>query len=171
MPRSLADGRIKFAILTTKPADPAAPTVTELTAGLDASCNILSSSFVWTAAASDTESEKALCVQGNASVPGASNFTGSISPFRYFDDQGASETENDDTYQAVKAKGTELWCYARNTSKLSTEAWAASDEIYLGGYVVTDLPQAPEDRTGYIKYTVPLLFQVGYPNIAAATGV
>ena len=34
--KSLADGRTKLAILSTAPADPSAPTVTELTAGIDA---------------------------------------------------------------------------------------------------------------------------------------
>ena len=42
MPRSLADGHIKFTILLTKPANPAQPTAAELAAGIDASCNILS---------------------------------------------------------------------------------------------------------------------------------
>ncbi len=70
----------------------------------------------------------------------------------------------------MKEKGTELWAYARETSKKSTDPWAADDEIYLGGHVVTDSPQAPSTRTGYIKRTVPLLFQEGFQDIAVAAG-
>ncbi|WP_163540837.1 hypothetical protein [Occultella kanbiaonis] len=166
MPRSLADGKVKFTILTTAPAIPSAPTAAELNAGIDASCNILSSDFQWSAAASDTNNEKALCVEGNANVPGASNYTGSMSPFRYFDTlTGAPEADEDDVFQAAKVKGTEFWGYARETSKKSTEDWAADDEIYLGGRVVTDSPQAQATRTGYTKYTVPLLFQEGWQFI------
>lgn len=167
MPRSLADGHTKFTILTTKPANPAAPTVTELAAGIDASCRILMSDFTWSAADSDTVDEKALCDTGNASGLGASNWEGSITPFRYFTAGGAADPVEDAVFAAIKAKGTTLWCYARETSKLSTDVWAAGDEIYLGGEVTTDTPKKPES-TGYIKRPTRLLFQKGYDNIAAA---
>jgi hypothetical protein len=167
MPKSLADGHTKFTILTTKPANPAAPTVAELNAGIDASCRILSSDFTWTAADSDTIDEKALCDVGNAQGLGASNWEGNITAFRYFTAGGAADPTEDAVYQATDTKNTTLWCYARETSKLSTDAWAASDEIYLGGEVTTDTPKKGE-ATGYIKRTVKLAFQKGYDNIAAA---
>ena len=167
MPRSLADGHTKFTILTSKPANPAAPTVAELNAGIDASCRILFSDFVWSAADSDTVDEKALCDVGNAQGLAASNWEGSITPFRYFTAGGAADPTEDAVFAAIKTKGTSLWCYARETSKLSTEAWAAADEIYLGGEVSTDTPKKPES-TGYIKRPTRLLFQKGYDNISAA---
>lgn len=166
MPRSLADGHTKFTILTTKPADPKAPTVPELEAGIDASCRILQSDFAWSAADSDTVDEKALCVTGNAQSLGASNWEGAITPFRYFDETGKADATEDAVFAAVKVKGTTLWCYARETSKLSTEAWAADDEIYLGGEVTTDTPKKPES-TGYIKRPTRLVFQEGWDNIKA----
>ena len=166
MPRSLADGHTKFTILTTKPANPAAPTVTELEAGIDASCRILQSDFSWSAADSDTVDEKALCVTGNAQSLGASNWEGSITPFRYFDPTGKADATEDAVFAAIKVKGTTLWCYARETSKLATEAWAADDEIYLGGEVTTDTPKKPES-TGYIKRPTRLVFQEGWDNIKA----
>ena len=45
MPRSLADGHIRLAILNTQPAIPEHPTKAELDAGVDASCAILASDF------------------------------------------------------------------------------------------------------------------------------
>lgn len=171
MPRSLADGHIKFTILTTKPANPAAPTVTELTAGIDVSCNILSSDFAWSATDSDKVAEKALCTEGNANAIGASNYSAGATFFRYFDTttKNAHSTE-DAGFAAVKVKGTTLWGYARQTAKKSTEAWAASDEIYLGGEFVTDVPQLPSDMGGWIKRRVPFEIQSAYDNITAAAG-
>uniref|UniRef100_UPI003F4961B5 phage tail tube protein n=1 Tax=Arthrobacter silvisoli TaxID=2291022 RepID=UPI003F4961B5 len=167
MPKSLADGHKKVAILTTKPANPAAPTVAELTAGIDASCAIMFSDFTWSAADSDTVDEKALCDVGNATAYGASNWDGGFTLFRYFTSGGASDATADAAFQAAKVKGTTLYVYVRDTSKLSTDAWASADEIYLGGEVVTDTPQAGEG-TGYIKRRIPVAFQKGYDNIAAA---
>lgn len=168
MPKSLADGRIKFSILTTKPANPAAPTVAELNAGIDASCRILHSDFTWGATGSETVAEKELCKKGNFNALGASNYEGGISPFRYFNSStGAPDPTEDAVFAATKTKGTKLWCYAREIGKDATAAWAAGDEIYLGGEVDTDSPQRI-DTAGYIKRRVPLVFQDAWENIAAA---
>lgn len=171
MPRSLAEGRTKFTILTTKPADPAAPTVTELNAGIDISCAILSSDFAWSATDSDKVAEKALCTEGNANAIGASNYSAGVTLFRYFDAEtkNAHSTE-DAAFAALKAKGTTFWGYARKTAKKSTEAWAASDEIYLGGEAITDLPQEPSDMGGWTKKRVPMEIQYAYDNITAVAG-
>ena len=61
-------------MLTTKPANPAAPTATELNAGIDLSCDVMASDFTWGATDSDKVAEKALCVENNANALGASNF-------------------------------------------------------------------------------------------------
>ena len=170
MPRSLADGKTKFTIHTAKPADPAAPTATELEAGIDVSCNILASDFTWGAADSDKVAEKALCDVGNANAIGASNFTAGITLWRYFDAAGGFDTEEDAGFEALKRKGTTVWGYARKTDKASTEAWEAGDEIYLGAEVVTDEPQPPSDTGGYIKWRVPMEPQRGYPFIEVVAG-
>lgn len=169
MPRSLAEGHTKVAILTTKPANPASPTVTELAAGIDAACAILSSDFQFGATDSEKVGEKALCVENNANALGAGNYQAGITPFRFFD----ATTKNADTtadavFQATKVKGTTLWIYARETAKKSTEAWAAADEVFLGAEVLTDTPQPPQDRGGYVKRKVPLEVQTAWDNIVVA---
>ena len=170
MPKSLADGHIKLTILTTKPANPAAPTVTELADGIDVSCDVLASDFTWTATDSDKIAEKALCTTNNANAIGASNFSAGLTLFRYFDatSKNAHATE-DDGYAALSTKGTTVWGYARETAKLSTEAWAADDEIYLGLEVLTDSPQRT-DSGGYIKRRIPLEPQAGWENVKAVAG-
>jgi len=173
MPRSLADGKTKFTILTVAPADPAVPTITELNGGVDASCALLSSDFLWGATDSDKVAEKALCAVNNANALSASNYQAGMTPFRYFDETDASApTEGDDVFMAIKVKGTLLYGYARKTSKASTADWAADDEIYLGATFVTDEPQPPSDLGGYVKWRVPCEIQMAYPFITAvAAGV
>ena len=170
MPKSLADGHIKLTILTTKPANPAAPTATELNAGIDVSCDVLASDFTWTSADSDKVAEKALCDTNNSNALGAANFSAGITLFRYFDETTKNaDTTEDAGYAAVKARGTTVWGYARETAKLSTEAWAAADEIYLGLEVLTDAPQRT-DAGGYVKRRIPMEPQRGWENVVVATG-
>lgn len=167
--RSLADGHIKLILLTTKPANPGAPTAAELSAGIDISCNILASDFTFGATDSDKVAEKALCTVGNANALGPSNYQAGVTFFRYFD----TTTKNPDLtadagFQAVKVKGTTVWLYARKTAKLSTAAIAAADELYMGAEVATDSPQTPSDQGGWIKSRVPMEVQNAWEYIPVA---
>jgi hypothetical protein len=131
MPRSLADGKTKFTVLVAKPVNPLLPTITELNAGIQAAANILASDFTWGAADSDTVAERSLADKNNVNAYAASNYTAGITPFRYFDETtGAPDPTEDALFDAVKEKGTELWCYARRTGKDAGAAWAAADEIF-----------------------------------------
>lgn len=165
MPRTLADGKTKFTILITEPANPEAPTAEELNDGLDLSCKVIDSDFTWGATDSDKVAEKALCDEGNANAIGASNYQAGITLWRFFATAGGFDAIEDAGFAAVKVKGTTLWGYARKTDKKSTEAWETGDEIYLGLEVTTDNPQTPSDMSGYIKYRVPMEPQRGYPFI------
>lgn len=169
MPKSLADGHSKLTILTTEPANPAAPTALELNAGIDFSCAVLASDFTWSAGDSDKVNEKALCTTNNANSIGASNFTAGLTLFRYFDDTtGAVNVTEDAAFQAVKAKGTTVWGYLRENGKLATADWATADEIVLGLEVQTDNPQRPSNAGGYIKRRIPMEPQNGWPEIEVA---
>lgn len=166
--KSLADGHLKLTILTTKPANPLAPTVTELAAGKDISCAVLASDFTWGAADSDKVNEKALCTTNNANAIGASNYQAGLTIFRYFDDEdGTVDVTADVAYQTLKAKGTTVYGYLREDGKLSTAAWAAGDEAtYLE--VLTDNPQRPQNAGGYIKRRIPMEPQDGAEVTVAA---
>lgn len=154
MPKTLADARTRLAILTTKPADLAAISAATLEAGIDASCRILKSDYRLSPTASDTVPDTELCSEGNAVTFGASNYEGSVTPFWYLDEDGVSDTAEDEVYQALKEKGTELWFVEREGPRYD-QAWALGD-TYQVYEVVTDNPQKPSDRAGYIKRVVPL---------------
>lgn len=168
MPKTLADARTRLAILTTQPANLASPTVTELSAGIDASCKILKSDYRLSPTSSDTVADTELCSEGNAVTFGASNYEGSVTPFWYLDSTGKSETTEDVVYQALKEKGTHLWFVEREGPRYD-EPWAAGDavEVYE---VITDNPQKPSDRAGYIKRVVPLGVQRGELSGVVAAG-
>ncbi|GAW54746.1 hypothetical protein [Nocardioides sp. PD653] len=169
MPKSLADGHVKLTILTDEPANPAAPTASELNAGIDFSCAVLASDFNWSATDSDKVAERALCDTSNKNAIAASNFQAGLTLFRMFDAvTGAVDETEDEAFQTVKAKGTTVWGYVRENGKLATAAWAAGDEIALGLEVLTDNPQRPQNAGGYIKRRVPLEPQKGWPEIEVA---
>ncbi|WP_224279140.1 phage tail tube protein [Nocardioides lacusdianchii] len=168
MPKSLADGHLKFTILTEKPANPSAVTATILNAGVDASCAVLASDFTFSPADSDKVNEKALCTTNNANAIGADNFQAGATFFRYFDEvTGAADLLEDEAYQAVKEKGTTVWGFLRESGKLSTADWADGDE-YLWMELLTDRPQRPSNAGGYIKRRVPMEPQSGDDGVVAA---
>lgn len=165
--RLLADGKTKFTVLTTKPANPAAPTVAELNAGIHLADNILTSDFTFGAVDSDKVAEKPLSSSANANAIGASNFQLAFTLWRKFLTAGGFDAADESGWAALKVKGATLWAYARQTDKAASAAWAAADEIYLGAEFTNDNPQRT-DGTGFIKYRLPCEVQNGYPFIAAA---
>lgn len=172
MPRSLADGHEKIAVLLEEPVNPAAPTITELNAGIDAACAILASDWAFGPTDSDSFSEPAVCEDSNAESYGRSNGQFMASIFRYFATltPGQPDPIPDALFAAVKVKGTVVWVYSRRTAKKSTDAWAADDEIRYGAEVLTDTPQDPSDAGGFIKQRVPGKIQKAWPFIEAAAG-
>ena len=158
MPKTIAEERIKLVALTSKPADPRNPKVSELAAGKDLSCSVLFSDFRLSPTASDTVSEPALCEGGNSSVPTKSNFEGNLSVFRFIDPlTGLAVTAEDFAWSLSKEKGTELHLYKRIGPKFSAAFAANQDVEYY--HALTDEPQDPSDFGGYIKKVIPLLVQ------------
>lgn len=175
MPRTLADGRIRLDALTTAPAALATYasgaleiTLDELAAGDRLSTRIMKSDYRLSATASDPVNETELAAEGNAVVYGASNYEGSVTPFRYFTSAGVADPLNDIAYDILREKGTELWLPERTGPKESV-AWAAGDvgEFYQ---VITDNPQNPSTAGGFIKRVVPLGVQNRWPFIVTGTG-
>jgi hypothetical protein len=167
LPRVLADGRTKFVISTTAPANPALPTVAELGAMIDLSCKVLTDGFTFTAADSDKVNEKALCDTANANSLGASNYTFAFTLWRYYLTGGGVDTTADAGFAAVKTKGATLWAYARKSSALATDAFVAADVLYLGAEFTVDNLQDPGPG-GWQKWRVPCEVQRAYPWITVA---
>lgn len=168
--RTLAKGKTKFTILTTAPADEENPTDTELNAGLQGSGVILMSDFAWTPADSTTIAEDSLEDLETVEVFDSSTYNLGITLWRKFDPEtGAADPLIEQIWEALKTKGAEVWCYARESGKDSTEPWAANDEYYLGGRVAVDNPQRL-DGTGFIKRRVPMRNRKMINNGTVATG-
>lgn len=166
---TLADGRDKLAILTVAPVDPNAMTTTELAAGINGGLNVNRPDFRMSPTASDTVPDQPLGHRGNATTFGNGNFEASITVLRYLDSDGQSDSEDDDLWTAVKTPGTRIWL-AKRVGPLESAAWAADDE-YLWCEAITDWPQEPQDRAGYVKNIVPLGPQSwGYGKVVAGEG-
>ncbi len=169
--RSLANGHIKLQLLAAAPADPDAPTLAEVTAGIDLSCRIAKTPpYTLGPTTSDTVSDPPeLCRDVNATVyGGASNFEGQIAPFRYFDDEtGQVDVTGDEVYQALKTKGVEIWLVERDSYKMSTDDWEAGDEVSVYRALL-DNPKKPSDRDGFIKRVIDLAIQEGHLDVTLA---
>ena len=119
---------------------------------------------------SETINDPELCVDVNATVYGASNFEGTFSVFRFFDEEtGQVDAESDEVFEALRTKGVEVWLAERETGKKSTEPFEVGDEVSLYR-VLLDNPQKSSDRTGWIKSTIVPAIQAGYLNVTVADG-
>lgn len=157
MPKSLAEGRVKVSFLATKPTNPAAATVAQLTAGVDLSCAIVAADFRLSPTDSDRVDDKALCDEGNVRAMGASNYEANMSFFRYLTSGGASDTPNDIAFTTFTGKGVTGY-FAKRWGKKSTDPWVAGD-VYDLFEVQADNPQDPQDLTGYVKFRQPFEVQ------------
>lgn len=159
MAKSLFEGNIRLVALSTVPADPAAITATELTAGVNLSPAILRSGYRLSATGSDSMNEPSLEDAGNAVTFGSSNYEANITPFRYRDADGASDTTNDVGYSLFTEKGITLWLVER-IGPPSKTAFTVGD-AYSYFPVITDDPQSPTELSGYEKFVQPCGVQGG----------
>lgn len=169
MPRMISDKRERWVLLLDAPADPLAVTAAEVNAGLRMECDLLAEGSRLSPTASDTINERAICESTNAQAPTNGNAEGSLSVFRDMDpDTGLPVVDGDEVFQALKRKGTPAHIL---TSKgpLHTEEFAASHPYSLFR-VLTDEPQDPSDRGGYLKQVVPLFVQDMWTHREIAPG-
>lgn len=167
---TLADARTRLAILTTAPAATTGiPTVTEAAAGIYASPKINKPDYRLSPTASDTVPDQPLDHEGNAVTFGASNYEGSITALRFLDaSTGKPDATDDSVYEALGTKGARVWLVERVGPKASV-AFAASDIVNVYE-VITDNPQAPQDRNGYVKNVIPLGVQTALLDVALGAG-
>lgn len=168
---TLADARVRLMLLTTKPAAlDGIPTITEVLAGTYISPKINKPDYRLSPAASDTVPDQPLDHEGNATTFGASNYEGTLTVLRFLDPAtGKPDAADDDAYVALGTKGTRVWLVERTGPKASVVN-AAADIVHVYE-VVTDNPQAPQDRAGYIKNVIPLGVQNALLDVAIAAGV
>lgn len=170
--RSLSDGKIKLVILATKPADPKAPKMAELTAGIDAGNQIVASDFKLGPTKSDTVDEKSISQSGKPKVFTDSNYEASLTSFRDYDATGkptatATGVVGDGVYQALKTKGSTVYVVKRFTSKNASEPFAVGDPVQVYELLM-DNP-ADAEASGYIKAHHPCEIQNAWIDAAVAT--
>lgn len=159
MPKTIADERIKLTALLVAPVSTSAIKVTELVVAgnIELSNKILMSDFKLGPSGSESVQEPALSEAGNSSIPGKTNYEGSLTVFRFLDAAGKAVTAEDTAFNLMKAKGSELFLVKRIGPKWDA-VWAIGQE-YEYYHCLTDLPQDPSEFAGYIKKTIPLFVQ------------
>jgi len=168
MPKTLADERIAVRLLPTAPANPNAITVAEYNAGIPLECRIMAGEYRLSPSGSDTINQAELCEGVNATTYGRSNYDASMTVFRYLTAAGLSDEANDVAWDATRDKGTTLHLVEREGPV--HDAAAAATQEYSYFEVVTDDPQKPQDRTGFIRAVIPLGVQRASLNKALVAG-
>lgn len=160
MPKTLADANVALVLLDSAPADPAAITAAEFAAGTRLECRVMD--YRLSATGSDAVSQTELCNATNASAPGRSNYEGNVTVFRYLTAEGLADDLNDVAWDALKAKGTTLHLVEREGPAHDADGAAGQEVSYYE--VITDDPQKPTDRAGFIRREVPLFVQKAVEN-------
>lgn len=154
MARLLAEQRERWVILDEKPADPEAPTVAELTAGVRAECFFTTNTRL-SATGSQTVNEASLCDSASAQRPSTRQWEGSLEVFRDLDPAtGLPVAGGEAIFDALNAYGEKVWL-TRLRGPMYTEA-IASGQPQTTFEVVLDAAQDPSDRSGSFKAVFPV---------------
>lgn len=157
MPRMVDQGKTKLYWVPGDAgiASAAAPTTTELDAGVDITCLVVSTYEV-RADASDTTNERAVCEVANVVAPTIQNYMGNLVLFRQFDAVTGALEADDAT--SLFEFGEVGW-FVRRLGKPYSTAWTAGDVVDVYKFMV-DNPQVQGGTgEGYLKATIPLLQQ------------
>lgn len=140
--------------------NPHAPTVAELTAGVNISCAIVRG-YTLNPQASDTDSTASICDEGNVETPTYDNYEASLT-FFHESDQADTESVFLKAIELFETKGARGYLYRRLGFK-SSVAPAPGQKIE-GFLVQSDNPQTIDggDSGGPIQMTVPFLQQGDY---------
>lgn len=157
---TLADGRTRVDISLTEPEGyregegPLEIALADTADLIDTCGQINKPDYRLSATASDTVPDQPLCQEGNAVTFGATNFEGTITVLRQTDEDGRIDPLTDTVYTAVGEKGARAW-YLERIGPKATVALAVGDAGWIYE-AISDAPQEPSDRAGYVKNVIPL---------------
>lgn len=173
MPRVLADKRIKLAwLLDDEPANTDAPTAAELnensnggtTGGFDLSCIIATAGFNLGMSGINTAPDGGLCEGNDVQVPTGKQFAADMSAYRFYDENGQVDVEEDAFFQAAKVPGATLYVAVRRGGKLASEDFADGDEVSI--YKLVSGGAGPSsDREGWEKRTLYFTVQQAWEDV------
>jgi hypothetical protein len=136
-------------------ADINAPTVTELTAGRDLTC-LMVSTYEVRMDGSDTTSERAVCETSNVDVPTMGNYTGRFELFRQWDDV-TEAWETADVLQWLDPK--DVGYFVRRLGFAHDDAYAAGQQVEVYKLMADEAQIQGGTGQGYLKATVPMFKQ------------
>ncbi|ALE91819.1 hypothetical protein AOC05_04940 [Arthrobacter alpinus] len=148
-PKMLTDDNLRLVWVPTI-ANYHAPTVTELTAGIDLSCLITAADYALGATGDDSIADPAMCDSTNSSVPGRTTFEAAMNFFRFTD------TLDDVAWTTFSGKGIHGYLVERLGHAVGVKAhevtWKAADKVSVYE-VITNTPQKLSPSTaGYVKF-------------------
>ena len=103
---------------------------------------------------SDTVADTPLSTSGNAVTFGAGNIEGSIEVLRQLDEDGRPDPAKDTLFTDIGTKGVRVW-FAHRVGRRATIPLQPGDTGWIYEFV-TDAPQEPTERAGFIKNLIPL---------------
>lgn len=163
--RTLANGRKKWMILTTKPTDPTAMAVADLASGINVGDRATLAGTFLRAAASNTVDSTHFNSESASVALTEDNWTGQIEPYEYLDTATSLPDAVDNAvHDAVGTKGTILYIWERRGPKEGVEP--AIGDPYKLFEALTDRPQEPAE-SGYIRDVVPLMVQQVWEGVLA----
>lgn len=171
MSLTLADGKTRAVVFTEPPTSLATDgplTATEWNGATTIHDQVLKADFSIGATGSDTVNDAPLSSSGNATTFGASNYAGNATILRFLTPDGQPDPEDDHVWTLFRTKGTHLWIGVSDGK--DPDADGASGDEYSLYHVVTDNPQRPSDRSGFIKHPVVLGVQRAWEYRALVTG-
>ena len=152
--RTLADGRMKWMVLTAKPATPAALKVADLASAVNVGDKATKSGTYIRGAASDTSEATHFNSTVKGTALGQSNYAGQIEPYMYLDPTtGIPDATDNALYALFAVKGTTLYVFERRGPVESVAN--ASGQPYVLYEVQVDSAQQPE-QTGLMRDVFPL---------------
>lgn len=122
-----SQGKKKVTILTTEPATPAAPTTTELTAGIEATMFFIGQ-YAPTGSQEKGAGPRRTGQNSVREVLGNKTFTAPT--LQYVHDPQGDPTDEANLVKAALAEGTEVWIYSRAGVDSET-AFVADDKVRL----------------------------------------
>lgn len=132
-----------------------APTLTELSAGRDLTC-LMVSTYEVRMDGSDTTSERAVCEDSNVDAPTMKNYMGRFELFRQWDDS-LSAWETSDVLQWLEYK--ELGFFVRRLGLAYDAAYATGQQVEVYKFMADESQVMGGTGQGYLKATVPMLKQ------------
>ena len=168
MARMLADAKTTLILLDALPEDPDNPTVAELE-GENASCVVGKAGFSIGAGTPNTEADTPLCTEGESQIPTSKTYEANMNVYRYFDEDGQIDPEEDFFFQALKDFGSEVHVAVREGGKGYKDPIVEGDEVSIYTLIAGGMGRST-DGAGYTKRVAHVTVAAGWEDKLVVAG-